>query len=204
MSELFEAKRNDRDPRHLVHLAADIIATSRECFDYLAQDIVEQFVLPFTQVTKFKADHASGKLHAYFPFHEPQVRGAGKLFHEVMNGNHQLYADLVQFTESISQKERIPNTLFEYADFLEIKEMINQKKHDKLIAITAEPNQEHLIQNEIFQAILPIRGPSGWGSVVVSPGTLLKSVAEYRFEYNNKEVGRFCMFAVCATQIVLN
>lgn len=41
MNELFSAKKESRDPAQLVHVASDILSTTRECFDYIAQDIVE-------------------------------------------------------------------------------------------------------------------------------------------------------------------
>lgn len=203
MNELFEAKKGDRDPAYLVHAASEIIATSRECFDYLGQDIVDCYVIPFTSNSKFKNDYAAGTLRAYFPFHESQVKDSGKLFNQVKHGNSQLHADLVSFTEAISNKASIQNTLFEYSAFLDIKEMVNEKKHDKLIAVVSDKEQEHIIENESFKMILPIKGQAGWSTFSVSPGTSVKRVSEYRFSYNDKEVGKFCLFATKATELVI-
>ena len=203
MNELFEAKKSERDPAHLVHAASEVIATSRECFDYLGQDIVDNFVIPFTSSAKIKNDYATGSLRAYFPFHESQVKYPGKLFNEVKHGNQQLHADLVAFTEAITKKASIPDTLFEYAAFLEMKDMVNEKKHDKLVAVVSEQDQEHLIENESFKIILPIKGQVGWSSFSVSPGNSAKKVPEYRFAYNDKEASKFCLFALKATERVI-
>ena len=204
MTELFEAKKSDRDPAYLVHTASEIIATVRECFDYLGQDIIEFYVIPYTQNSRIQSDYNTGKLRAYFPLHQSQVNGSGKLFNEVQHGSPQLYNDLVNFTDSIANNASIPNTLFEYSVFLEVKDMVNEKKHDKLIAVVSNEKQEHLIENETAKIIIPIQEQVGWNTFSVSPGTLVKQATEYRFDYNKKEVGRFCLFAVKATELVIN
>jgi hypothetical protein len=203
MDELFASKKESRDPAFLVHAAADIIAAARECFDYLGQDIVDLYIIPFTKSTKFKKKYESGALRAYFPFHELQVKNPDAIFHEVKTSSLDLYDSLVDFTEDISSKKQIPNTLFFYHSFLEMKDMVNEKKHDKLIAFVADADQEYLIENESFKMILPMKGQVGWKTFSVTPGSTVSKVTEYRFAYNDQEVGKFCLFASKATQLVL-
>ena len=83
MDELFKAKNGSHEPTHLVHVASDILATSRECFDYLGNDIVDLHIIPFTKNSKLKRIHASGKLRPYFPFHIEQLNNPKVLFHEL-------------------------------------------------------------------------------------------------------------------------
>jgi hypothetical protein len=204
MNELFEAKRQRRDPAFMVHTAADIISTVRECFDYLGQDIIECYILPNTQTLRVRADHAAGKLKVYFPYYEPQVTRTDSVFNELSAIAPVLFRDLVYFTKSVASGSSIPNTLFTYQMLLDVKDMVNEKKHDKLIGIVPEGDQEFLIENEGLKAIIPIKGQSGWSSFSVVPGTTVSKVTEYRFEHNGHEVGKFCLFSINAARIVIS
>lgn len=203
MNELFEAKRKRRNPAFLVHTAADIISTARECFDYLGQDIIECYIIPNCKNQRLRADHASGKLKAYFPYYETQVIRADSVFYELNTIAPTLYQDLIGFTRSIGNRAAIPNTLFSYQILLDVKDMVNEKKHDKLIGVISEGDQEFLIENEALKLLLPIKGQSGWSSFSVLPGTVVSKVTEYRFEHNNQEVGKFCIFSTNATRQII-
>lgn len=203
MNELFEAKKESRDPANIVHVASEILSTSRECFDYLGQDIVDSYIVPLTTKSKIKSDYTSGKLRAYFPFHESQLTKSSALFHELQQTAPNLYADLLDFTTAIANKKTIQKTLFEYILFLELKDMVNEKKHDKLIAIISEENQEFIVENESMKLIISKKGQTGFKAFLVSPGSKIAPVNEYRFEYNNREVGQFCLFANKASEKVI-
>ncbi|MEK6581488.1 MAG: hypothetical protein AABZ25_03795 [Nitrospirota bacterium] len=203
MGELFESKRERRDPAFLVHTAADIIVTVRECFDYLGQDIIDCYIVPNTQDPRVRKDHAAGKLKAYFPYYESQVTRADSVFNELSTIAPPLFSDLVAFANAIASGASIPNTLFTYQMLLDVKDMVNEKKHDKLIGVVSDREQEFLIENENFKAIIPIKGQSGWSSFSVVPGTQVSKVTEYRFEYNDQEVGKFCLFSTNATRAVI-
>ena len=203
IDELYKGKSGSHEPAHLVHIASDILATSRECFDYLGKDIVDLHIVPFTQNPKIKHKHASGKLRTYFPFHIEQLIKPKELFHELQQTSPALYSDLISFTESISNKETIPNTLFKYELFLDILNMVNEKKHNKLIAIVSESDQEYLVENKGFKMIIPKKGQSGYTYFTVAPGSRVSCVAEYQFEYNYREVKEFCLFAHKATKLII-
>jgi len=203
MNELFSAKKEDRDPEHLVHAASEVLATSRECFDYLAQDIALLHILPHTSQTKIKNDYADGKLRAYFPFHPSQLTKPSALFNELSNTSPQLFTALCNLADDIEKNAPIPKSLFEYGQFIELKDMVNEKKHDKLIGYVSEEAQEHLIESEGRTMIVPKKGQVGWSSFQVQPGSTVKQVAEYRFEFNDREVGKFCLFAHKATELVI-
>ena len=82
--------------------------------------------------------------------------------------------------------------------------MVNEKKHDKLLAVVSAEDAEHLIESSNFKMILPIKDQKGWSSFMVEPGTQVERVAEYRFAYNDQEVGKFCLFAINATERVIS
>ena len=195
MNALFNAKRADQDPAFLVHTCADIIATVRECFDYLGQDIIDVYILPAT--------NNRGKLKAYFPFYETQVSKASSVFQELTTIKPSLYQKLLEFTSSIATGAAIPDTLFTYKLLVDVKDMVNEKKHDKLIGIVSEADREYMLENSAFKLILPMNGQKGWSSFSVEPGTQVSKVTEYRFAHNNQEVGEFCLFAINVTERVI-
>lgn len=203
MNELFKAKNTSSDPEFLVHTVADIISTVRECFDYVGQDIIECHILPQTQNQRILSDSASGRLKAYFPFYENQINRANSVFKELATIEPDLYRGLLDFTTSIANKADIPNSSLSYQLLVDVKDMVNEKKHDKLIAVVSGMDQEYLIQNDNMKIILPINGQTGYSSFSVQPGTQVSKVTEYRFEYNEEEVGKFCIFAIKAAEHVI-
>lgn len=203
MDELFSAKKESRDPKFLIHAAAEVVATARETFDYLGQDIVEQYLLPNTKNAKIKKDYASGKLKVYFPFYEPQVKAPHGTFHELKTIAPSLYSELLSFVEGIAAKRQIPNTLFNYGWFMNMKDMVNEKKHDRLLAVVSEGHQEILVEGNDFSMLIPKKKQQGWNTLIVQPGLEMKEVTEFRFAHNDVEVAEFCLFAAKATEIVV-
>jgi hypothetical protein len=203
MDELFSAKKASRDPKFIIHAAAEVVATARETFDYLGQDIVEQYLLPNTKNAKIKKAYASGKLKVYFPFHEPQVKESDGTFHELKTIAPSLYSELLSFVEGIAAKHQIANTLFNYGWFMNLKDMVNEKKHDRLLALASDGNQEILVEGNGLSMLIPKKKQQGWNTLMVQPGMEMKDVTEYRFAYNNVEVADFCLFAAKATEIVV-
>ena len=201
MEELFAAKKEDRDPAFLIHAASDVMSVSRECFDYLGQDILEGYILP--NEPKTKKAHDAGKVKAYFPFHAPQLTNTKAVFHSLKTIAPALYKELLEFTEAIQERKLIDKTLFNFHDFLSMKDMVNEKKHHKLLATVANSNQELLIEKKGFALIMPFKKRKGLDTLTVSAGLLVKHVAEYRFAYNDKEVGYFCLFAVKASETII-
>lgn len=203
MNTLFEAKKAASDPAFLVHTCADIISTARECFDYLGRDIIECHIVAKTSNQRVLRDHAAGKLKAYFPYYGSQVSKPDSIFHELATIEPTLYQALLSFTSLIATAAPIPDTLFTYKVLLDVKDMVNENKHDKLIAVVSQADQEFLIENPGMKMLLPITAQKGWSSFSVEPGTKVTRVTEYRFAHNDQEVGKFCLFATKATERVI-
>ncbi len=204
MSAIFESKKASTDPKFLVHTSAEILSTVRECFDYLAQDIVECHILPFTTNRKLKQSHADGNLRVYFPYYESKANKVGTIFFELSTINILLYQALLEFTHSISSNTQIPNPLFSYKSLLDVKEMVNEKKHDKLIGVVSEADREYIVESSSKRTILPLSAQSGLFYFSVEPGAVVQKVSEYRFSFNNQEVGKFCLTATKTTEYVIN
>lgn len=203
MNALFAAKKSSTDPAFLVHSCADIISAARECFDYLGQDIIAEYVVPKTTNAKTSTAYANGSLRAYFPYFKAQLIKADSIFHELKSHTPTLYQDLLDFTDRIAAKASIPDTSFNYQMLADVRDMVNEKKHDKLLAVVSEADGEYLIESSAVSMIIPIKAQKGWSSLVVEPGARVERVAEYRFAYNDQEVGKFCLFATNATERVI-
>ncbi len=204
MNTLFAAKKSSSDPAFLVHACADIISAARECFDYLGQDIIESHIVPKTTNAKVSKAHASGTLKAYFPYYSGQLTKTDSVYYELKASAPVLYQDLLDFTSRIASRASIPDTLFNYQMLADVRDMVNEKKHDKLLAVVSEADSEFLIENASMSMILPIKAQKGWSSFSVEPGTKVERVTEYRFAHNDQEIAKFCLFATNATERVIN
>ncbi|MGO3891179.1 MAG: hypothetical protein ACTJHW_09400 [Paenalcaligenes sp.] len=200
---LFSAKKASSDPEFLAHTCADIISTARECFDYLAQDIVDGYVVPNTTSVQIKKAHADGTLKAYFPYFQRQLSKPDSTFFELKTHTPALYQDLLDFTSKIASQASIPDTLFNYQMLADVRDMVNEKKHDKLLAVVPEAGAEFLVENPSFLMTISIKEQQGWSSFEVQPGTQVERVTEYRFSFNDQEVGKFCLFATKATERII-
>jgi len=204
MNTLFAAKKSASDPAFLVHACADIISAARECFDYLGQDIIAAHIVPNTTNPKTSKAFADGTLKAYFPYYAGQITKVDSIYYELKFHTRTLYQDLLDFTSKIASNASIPNTLFNYQMLADVRDMVNEKKHDKLLAVVSEADGEYLIENSAIKMILPTKDQKGWSSFVVQPGTQVERVMEYRFAHNGQEAGKFCLFATNATERVIN
>ncbi|CAG23125.1 hypothetical protein [Photobacterium profundum] len=202
MDELFAAKREQKNPKNLVHAAADVLSNSRECFDYLGQDILYTHILPLTNNKKILNSHNQGKLKAYFPFYESQLKKQA-VYAELRRTSPDLHQRLLNLADDIKNNNVIPNTLFKCGLFEELKDIVNHKKHDRLIALVSTNNAEILIDSPESKLLIPRGGQQGWNQVIAAPGAVISKVAEYRFEHNKREVAEFWMFSSRATSIII-
>jgi len=203
MTDMFQAKKAGIEVKHIIHSASEILSTARECYDYCANDIEDNLVIPRTVNKKLISKYNSGNMRVYFPFRSAHLQN-DTAFSELQYTNSGLYEYLIRFSFSISVNENIPNTLLKYGDILQLNEMVNTKKHDCLLCVQSIPNSELLVEQPGMRVIIPSRGQSGWNTVKLSPNSYASSVSEFLFEYNNREVGHFCLFASESTKIILD
>ena len=157
MNTLFSAKKSSIDPAFIIHSCGDIISAARECFDYLGQDIIEGYIVPGTTNPKISKAFTGGTLKAYFPYFTNQLTKTDSPFFELKSHTPALYQDMLDFTNKIASKSSIPDTLFNYQIFDDVRNMVNEKKHDKLLAVVSAEDAEYLIENSNFKMILPIK-----------------------------------------------
>lgn len=179
------------------------MSTSRECYDYCAQDIIDIVIIPNTNNQRLIGRHNNNNLHVYFPFHENQLTNNGNPYYELQTISPNFYNYLIGLARNMENNQPIPNTLFEYGDVLLLKDLVNEKKHDSLIAIERNNDQEILVDHPDMKMIFPIKDQKGWNRLRVSHESNLSKVVEFRFETIDKEIMKFCMFATESTRIIL-
>ena len=201
---LFDSKRKRKEPEFICHTVADILSSSRECYDYCAKDILEEIIIPSTQNTGLISSFNNGKIRFYFPFYRSELENTKNPSSELVTIFPDLHNHLLHIADSISTGAVIPNTLFNYADIEQLKNLVNEKKHDSLIAIESNQDQEILIEKSGVKMIIPIKEQKGWNRFKVSPGSNISRVQEFRLKTIDKEILSFCLFARKATGIVLD
>ena len=203
MNALYDSKKESKEPKFIVHTVADILSSTIECYDYCAQDILQEKVINLTKNRNILDRHNKGSLRAYFPFYENELLNTKNPFSELRITEPLMHEYLVSLAKNIVSTNNIPKTLFKYSDIIRLKNLVNEKKHDRLIAIEANDNQEILIENPNMKIIIPIKEQKGWNKFQVSPGLNVSRVTEFRLEFIDEEVSKFCMFATGSTRIIL-
>lgn len=204
---LYGTYRNgDPLPQFVAHRAADILSHARECFDHLGMDLLEQHLLPNASA-KFQKAYAAGSVKNYFPFYAGQLQ-AGKFgFDQLESINRPLYDELKGFVAAIDAKKFIVNTTFRLSWFRTIQEMVNEKKHVRVLEYVAAhrgvrytAGKSNGIDLEILHNAAPSNPPI---QVVVEGQNISKPVPSFRFT-NGLDVNELSLFAVHATRKVMD
>ena len=203
MAALFDAKKKGEKPEFFCHTVADILSSSRECYDYCAKDVLEEKIIPNTSDNRLLSRFNAGKVRAYFPFYRSELENAQNPFYQLITIEPALYRHLLGIADNIASGVAIPNTLFNFSDIERFKNLVNEKKHDRLIAIESNENQEIIVENAGLKMILPVNKQKGWNRFQVSSDSDVSRVAEFRLESIDAEISMFCMFAQKSTEILL-
>jgi len=192
-------------PRFVSMMAEGILGNARECFDYLAHDLIDGYLLPVASA-KFTQSYKNGKEKTYFPFYEGQLTQARWPWHQFKTVDKAVFDHLASFIYAMDQHQVVGCTLFSARDFRVIQEMVNEKKHSKVLQY-----------NAVADAAVFHKGPMG--SIVLDKATASipglkvgeefgggkpKSVPEFRFAMNGRSVLDLCLFAVAATRTVMD
>lgn len=203
MQALFNAKKEKCEPSYFKHIVADILSSTRECFDYCAKDILENKIIVNTSNEKLIARFNDGKIRAYFPFYKNELENRNNPFYELKDIQVDFYQHLIKLADNFASDNLIPNTLLKYSDLIKLKDLVNEKKHDKLIAIESNSNQEYIIEDNGFSMVIPIKEQKGWDTFKVSEDSKVSIVSEFRLEYIDEEISMFCMGANKSTEIII-
>jgi hypothetical protein len=196
---MFSAGFENRTVAHLGLIASEILACSREIFDFCAIDIVEAIVVPAS--TEHAKSHAAGKLRAYYPFYKSQLTSKGSAFCALKSINLALHNHLFSIAAAIESKKARTDTLFNYGILTELSDMVNQKKHDRLLGIN-EGGETIYSKRNGFEMMTPLDEQANVTFRDLDPNEDISGKG-YVFEFNKMEVKRFCMECRGLSRIVV-
>lgn len=206
--ETAKAQLNDMDVPFLGEKAGQVLATCRECFDYAAKDVFEAFILPLPGDPSFRKKYERGKVKVYFPFYLVQLREPN-FWVRLRVPHPSVYATLASIAKGIEDKSLVPDTGVPYRAFAETNAMVNQKKHDRIIASATRDRATTIIQgNGTAVGVVPIGQeggvyPNGAPIMKGPPGMQIRYVKDFFFDYNGERVGSYCASLITGTCIVM-
>jgi hypothetical protein len=186
----------------LSSIAGEIISACREPFDYCAHDIVEKFIL--INDPSLAALYHSGKLRCYFPFYKNQLVKAGSVFSKLKIHHKPLHNHLFSLAAAVEHKVIRQSTRLNYAALQEMCDMVNEKKHNRLIQIRAKASNTLFIKGRGVQMMMNLDEQRGYSKVELPAGTEHNVGEQYVFATNNKDVLEFSMNCRMLSRLVLN
>jgi hypothetical protein len=205
-----EAQRTDSTVSHISQKAGVTLAAIRECYDYCAADLRDDFL-------------TNKKRIAYYPFH-PDSLVVGKTFHELEQTNGSLFGVLQRIAIAMGTNQIIDGTMCLYRDARAVNDLVNSKKHDRVIAVSPKPNARTMVEfkgGTAFTSIaiypmdehgVPIYaspGPAGAEAWVAGTEASVSAVKEFFFDapdvpMTRRDVGGFCMSVITGARFILS
>jgi hypothetical protein len=129
-----------------------------------------------------------------------------RIFHQFKKANRDIYDRLEWFVKGIELNGLLPNTFFQMQRFRLVADMVNEKKHSRVIEYNVEPNEKIFVGSEgdSFLFDKDFRNDHPNIRVRLPVNSSARRVAAYRFAANGIDVYDLCLFAVHATQIVMD
>ena len=189
--------------KFLRHLAAGILATSREVFDYCANDIADIHIAPYDG--EILAKIQNGKIRPYFPLNTRSLAtGSGGIFVRLKNANAALYEYLSSFVGMVEGKVGRSGTLFNYGDLEDMSNMVNRKKHDIVIAVRPSGSGMIYAKCDGFEMMVPFAEQRGFSRITVSPELNHVVGDHYIFETNGRDVMTFTMYCKNLARMIMS
>lgn len=192
-------------PRFVSQTAETILANARECFDHLGQDLIEGHLLSFAK-RSFRDSYVNGKSRHYFPFYSTQLSNQKWAFAQFKTVNRAIFDELLAFTTAVENNQFLINTSHEAKKFRVIQEMVNEKKHSRVLAYEAAEGEKIFVEgaNGSFLFDKGFRNNNPNMQMVLPDGFKPRKVAAYRFACNGLDVSHLCLFASHATAMIMD
>lgn len=197
---MFEAKLQDNKLDNISNLVGDILNNLTICFDYCANDIYDKFIF-----SKILAKKTRPKI--YFPFYKKQLDGKRNPWNSLIIHKKVVHDSLFEIIEKSDSKELIGNTKIPYSIAKEVRSLVNNHKHNKVIEIDKNGRVELLSKSKIGNITIANDQLNQNGfKVEVFPDIEKTEVIakSYRLIVNNREVADFCWDSQIATQQILD
>jgi hypothetical protein len=162
-------------------------------------------LLPIAKL-KFAKDYENGKVRTYFPLYQAMLVEPNRTFHQFKSTNRAIYDELHSLIMAMDKNLSISNTSHRVAMVRVIADMVNEKKHDKVLDYRSDADEKVFIEGErgsyLFSKGFTNDHPNL--KVMLPAGAIPREVAAYRFACNGLEVSHVCLFAVHGTQMLMD
>lgn len=198
------------DPKYISQEIGNVLATTRECFDHLAKDLIEDVLLPHaTDTTRKEYDKGQkGKYKSnYFPFRPGQINNqATNIFSLSSKFRPDLHAQLAQFIEAIENDLCINNTSLRVRTLRDLVDIVNSKKHSTIIEYKRMENQKIFIQGSSGSYMFDkdFRNDNPNFRVLLPTEHKPKLAPDYIFPFNNQDIMSFTSSAIHTTRMVMD
>jgi hypothetical protein len=202
---LQDAQLNDEMlPRFVSQIAEGILANAVECFDHLGQDLLEFHLLP-NAPESLRKRYEAGKVTSYFPFYLPQLLNKEAVFSQFKAINPWIYDQLREFVRAMDSDLLLMN-YHRTRLFRTIKQMVNEKKHSRVLRYEAIPNEKVFVAGSESTFIFDkgFRNDNPMLRIVLPEAAVQKRAPAFRFVSNSMDVSDLCHFAVLATPHVMD
>lgn len=199
---VFDAGMHGVEVKFMSTMASDILACSREVFDFCSLDIAEVHIAPHD--ANVATGLSTGTLKCYFPFYKNQLTKKNGLFYKLKKINKPLHDHLISISSAVEKNKKHPGTLFNYGDLEELADMVNQKKHDKLLKIVASGADTIFSDNGKMKLMIPLAEQRGISYVQLPQDAVHSTGDSYVFEYNKKDVLKFTMNCKNLSRILMD
>lgn len=205
MNALVESYETNELPKFVSMKAEGILSNTRECFDYLAHDLIEGYLIPNASA-KFASNYKNGKLKTYFPYFIGQLTQPQWPWDKFKTVDKSVFDKLTGFVNAMEKSLVLEHTSLNARDFRVVQQMVNEKKHSKVIQYEAVPSGAMFHKGPVGTVVLDKATAATPGLKVGSAfgGDNPKPVPAFRLTANGRDVPDLCLFAVVGTQIVMD
>lgn len=203
VQSLIESYETDHLPKFVSLKAEDILSNTRECFDYLAQDLIEGYLLPTAEET-FVQNYQAGKLKVYFPFFESQLTAKQSTWNRFNNSACPVFEKIKELVNAMDSGLSLAGTSCNAKDFRVIQQLVNEKKHSQLTKFESLADGSRYYKGAGGSAVLDKATAENPLTFMTGFGEHPKTVPEFRFIANNREVKDLCLFAVVGTRTIMD
>jgi hypothetical protein len=203
MKALVGSYETDELPKFVSMKAEGVLSNARECFDYLAHDLIEGYLLP-TASAEFLARYRAGKEKTYFPFFSGQLTQPQWPWHQFKTVDKAIFNNLKGFIDAMDQHQLLANTSFDAQDFRVVQQMVNDKKHSKVTQYEAVAEAAVFHKGPMGIVVLDKATTTGLKVGSEFGGNEPKLMPAFRFSVNARDVPDLCLFAVSATRTIMD
>ena len=198
------------EPKYISQEIGGILATTRECFDHLAKDLIEEILLPHT-TDSIRNEYNKGQKgkykSTYFPFRLGQIKSQSSNIFSLSSKHHPgLHVHLKQFIEAIDNDLCIANTVLRVRTLRDLVDIVNSKKHSTIIEYKRRENEKLFLrgQSGSYMFDKDFRNDDPSFRVLLPTDAKPKLAPDYIFPFNNQDIMDFTKSSIHVTKMVMD